>query len=207
MITIGLIEVESNNYSFNHRKDSDNYCKTYRYYVENEEKVKDYCQEHSINMFHWKNRREKGMGTLLDTCKITSFEPSEVRFSSELHLLKPDNYSVKQFEDYLEDVLYFNYPQLDHYQKVADEINEEYYKEYPDLQIRFKPNIKWNKGNKSVKSIGIRATNQLVGAKKEYDPEYQGMYRSEVLEKYKLNLRKDVRSSVPRVTSLLNFGY
>ena len=105
--------------------------------------------------------------------EVKSFEKSEVRFSSKLHLLKPDNWSTTEFEEYLTFCLYENYPQLKHYQELADYINEKYYADDMDRQIQFRPNFTWKKGNKAVRKIGIRATNSLVSCKKEVEKETQ----------------------------------
>ena len=62
-----------------------------------------------------------------------------------MNLLKPDNWSVHQFEDYLTTCLYDNYPQLQHYQELADLINDVYYSEDVDRQIQFLPTFTWKK--------------------------------------------------------------
>lgn len=74
----------------------------------------------------------------------------------------------------------------------------DYYKNYPEFQIKFQPRFTWSKNCKYVKGIGIRATNSLINVKKED--------RAEVLEAYGLTLEKDISASVPRMTLSLNFG-
>ena len=61
------------------------------------------------------------------------------------------------------------------------------------------------------KKIGIRATNSYVAVKKDPDDDTDnednnGFYRSDILQKYGLDLFKDVASSVPRITLSLNQG-
>ena len=63
---------------------------------------------------------------------------------------------------------------------------------------------------KTVRKIGIRCTNSLVSAKKEDNEDevnFAGVYREEVLRHFNLNLAKDVKSSVPRITHSLNSGW
>ena len=76
------------------------------------------------------------------------------------------------------------------------------------MQIRYKPNFTWNnknKGNKDIHKIGIRATNSLVSASKN-DDSHSMTTRTDVLNKYNLNLYYDVCSSVPRLTLSINRG-
>ena len=115
---------------------------------------------------------------------------------------------MAQFEGYIEAVLYQNYPYLSYYQELADIINTTYYAECPEMSINFTPNYTWNKGNKAITKIGIRATNELVAAKKDKDgnENFYGVYKEDILNKYGLNLEKDVTSSIPRITLSLNVG-
>ena len=89
-----------------------------------------------------------------------------------------------------------------------DEINNTYYADYPDLQIVFEPRFTWNKKNTMVTKIGIRATNGYCNAKKDKDnnPNFYGYYKQDVLDKFSLVFEKDVKSSVPRLTSSINSG-
>lgn len=200
MISIGLLAEYDESYQFNAYYERDNKCKQYAYSYETEQSIKEYCKDNNINKYQILNT------TIVDTFAIKdiSFEQSEVRFSSKLHLLKPDNWSCAEFENYLTGCLYVNYPQLKHYQELADKINETYYADDYDRQIRFKPNFTWNKGNKAVTKIGIRATNALVSAKKEQDNDR--LCKDDVLNRYGLKYEFDVKSSVPRLTFALNKG-
>ena len=56
MIEIGLISVENDKYQFGAYYEKDNKSKTYRYYKENEDKIKEYCTDHNIQMFIIKNK-------------------------------------------------------------------------------------------------------------------------------------------------------
>ena len=204
MISIGLLAEYDSSYQFNAYYQKDNKCKQYAYNYETEQSIKQYCTDNNINKYRIINT------TIVKTFAVEDipFEQSEVRFSSKLHLLKPDNYSMADFENYLMGCLYVNYPQLKHYQELADLINEVYYSDDYDRQITFKPTFTWNKGNKAVTKIGIRATNSLVSAKKEReaDDAPNTLYKEDVLNKYNLKYEFDVKSSVPRLTYALNTG-
>jgi hypothetical protein len=208
MIKIGLLGEEDAKYQFNAAREKYNKAKTYRYYYDNEQKIKEYCKENHINKYVVLNNKQLHIHTVVQKLKIKNFDNDRVRFSSQLHLLKPDNYSMSQFENYIEAVLYKNYPYLAHYQELADVINETYYADCPEMSINFTPNYTWNKGNKAITKIGIRATNELVSAKKDKDgnENFYGAYKEDILGKYGLNLEKDVTSSVPRITLSMNVG-
>ena len=203
MIKMGLLEEEDATFQFGADKEGYNKSKTYRYYYDNEQKLTKYCKENNINKYVVVNNI---YNTVCNKFKIENFDHQKVRFSSHLHLLKPDNYSVAQFESYIAGVLYQNYPYLAHYQDLADEINAKYYADCPEMAISFTPNYTWNKGNKAITKIGIRATNELVSAKRDKDgnENFYGVYKEDVLKQYGLNLEKDVTSSIPRITLSLN---
>lgn len=208
MVSIRLLSEEDAIYQFNATQERYNKAKTYRYYYDNELKIKDYCKEHHINKYVILNNKQSLVYTVVEKLKIENFDNDKVRFSSQLHLLKPDNYSMAQFEGYIEAVLYRNYPHLAYYQELADNINATYYADCPEMAVSFTPNYTWNKGNKAITKIGIRATNELVSAKRDNDgnENFYGVYKEDVLSKYGLNLEKDVTSSIPRITLSLNEG-
>ena len=187
-------------YQFKAYYGKDNRCKQYVYNYDIEQQIKEYCKDNNINKYQIINITI--VNKFADD-KI-SFEQTEVRFSSKLHLLKPDNWSCTEFENYLMSCLYINYPQLRHYQELADNINRTFYADDYDRQISFKPKFTWNKGNKAVTKIGIRATNSLVSAKKEQDE--NKLCKEDVLNRYGLKYEFDVKSSVPRLTFALNKG-
>ena len=93
-----------------------------------------------------------------------------------------------------------NYPMFAFYRMKIREINDNYYKDYPELELGFEPKFVWKKGKKSTKvvKISIRATNYYDNKPKEE--------RREILEQYGIKLRRDIRSSVPRLTKSLNEG-
>ena len=204
MVNLGLISVVDDTYQFNAYYSRQNHSKRYAYHYKNELLIKEYCKQNNINIY--KPNKNYNNNTIVESFSIDSFETDEVKFSNHLLLHKPDDYSVSEFEAYLTQALYKNYPQLSKYQQMADLINDTFYADDADRQIRFVPSFTWNKGNNSVIKIGIRATNTLVSAKKDKDgnENFYGIYKEDVLLKYGFNLEKDVKSSVPRITYLLN---
>ena len=205
MIQVGLLEVESLDYQFNADKEEYNKSKTYRYYHENEEKIERYCEEQDIHKYEIKNNIRD---TVVQKFTITDIDKKRVLFNSKLCLKKPDGYSKAQFEAYLTAALYERYPGLGHYQELADSINDTYYADEPNLKISLSPRFTWGKKNDVVKKIGIRATNRYVSAKKvkKQNARFHGKYKEDILQQYRLNLEKDVTSSVPRITLSLNTG-
>ena len=195
MIEIGLISVESDKYQFGAYYEKDNKSKSYRYYQENEEKVKAYCEAHSIPMFLVQNT----VYNIADVKNVhTDIDKSKVRFTSRMKLIKPAGISNAEFEKQLTLCLYENYPGLRFHTVKANEINERYYKNYPEFRIRFRPTFTWSGDGTYVGGIGIRATNSLTNLKKEE--------RAKVLAAYGFILEKDVNASVPRMTLSLNSG-
>jgi len=95
--------------------------------------------------------------------------------------------------------LFENYPGLAFHILKVDEINEKYYKDYPEFRIKFWPNITWSKDEIYVSRIGIRATNSMINLKKDK--------RVEALKLYGFTLEKDINASVPRMTLSLNSGH
>lgn len=196
MIEIGLISLESDKYQHHAYYEKDNKSKTYRYYKENEDKLKEYCETHDIQMFAVKNK-VYNMSELKNV--HAGIDKTKVRFASRLKLIKPIELSRAEFEKQLTLCLYENYPALRFHILKANEINEKYYKDYPEFRIRFQPNFTWSDDGLYVSGIGIRATNSLTNLKKEN--------RKEVLKEYGFALEKDINASVPRMTLSLNSGH
>ena len=142
--------------------------------------------------------------TLSERTKVKRFENTDkIRFSSKLSIPCTE----KDMDKTVKASLYINYPQLEVYQKMADEMNKTLNEAN---QISFQPTITYDKSKKYIKKIGIRATNSLVSAKKDKveNKDFYGKYKEDVLkeqlgDKY---YEFDVKSSVPRVTKLLNTG-
>lgn len=196
MIEIGLISIESEKYQFKAFYEKDNISKTYRYYVENEIKIKEYCNEHGIEKYVAKNK-------IYTDEEITpvhkDIDKSKVKFSSNLRLFPPEGMGKMQFEKELTFCLYENYPALRFFINKANEINKMCYEEEcQDFKIKFEPKFHWSSGDTYVSGIGIRATNSWTNTKKAD--------RQAVLDDYGLKLCKDINASVPRMTLSLNTG-
>ena len=195
MIEIGLIGVESSKYQFGACHEEDNKSKTYYYYKENEDALKAYCDARNIQKYIVKNK-------VYDMKEIknihASIDKTKVRFASRLKLIKPAELSKAEFEKQLTLCLYENYPGLSFHILKANEINEKYYRDYPEFRIRFQPNFTWSDDDLYVNRIGIRATNSMTNMKKEA--------RKEVIKAYGFTLEKDINASVPRMTLSLNNG-
>ena len=141
MCAIGLISVECSKYQFNSRYEKCNFSKKYRYYYDNEVKIIDYCEREPIKEFVPKNHPDRKLNDL--PMPLISFK--SVSFSARLNLVKPSDISAAEFEKCISELLFRKYPDLEKYQMLADEINETYYAQYPELAIRFIPRFTWYK--------------------------------------------------------------
>ena len=196
MIEIGLISVECDRYQYRAYYERDNTSKTYRYYKNNEDKVKAYCQKCNIKTYVVPNKVYSMDGIQNIHREI---DKTKVHFASRLKLIKPIEISKAEFEEQLTLCLYENYPGLRFHILKANEINKNYYQNYPEFRIWFQPNFTWSDDGLYVKSIGIRATNSMINTKKEK--------RTELLHAYGFHLEHDINASVPRMTLSLNSGH
>lgn len=203
---LGLIGVCDDSYQFKAYRVEDNKSKTYYYYYENEVRLLGWCKEKGIEGL--KGVMKNAITVEKDknkTCGEIFVSREKVRFRSNLKLVRPQDMSVREFEGLLLDCLYENYKGLRAHQEKADAINEKYYAGMPEMALRFVPSFTWDAKNNYVRKIGIRCTNSLVAAKKDDSVREEGvLYRSDVLRRYNLVWEKDVKSSVPRITKLLN---
>lgn len=200
MKNIGLLVEYNSDYKYWGFKDEDNYSKTYLYFVENEKKIVKYCAENNITKYIPKHQGDikikKTKFELINENK--TFNEDEVIFSSNLKLHKPVGVSKTEFENYILLCLYKNHPYLSLVQNKVDEMNKRYYKNYPDFQIRFIPNIHWNEDENIIVGIGIRGTNSFCNKKRRK--------RYWIKKEYGFVLEKDIKSSVPRLTLSINKG-
>lgn len=205
MCQIGLISPECEKYRFGSRYEKNNYAKTYRYYYDNEQKLLVYCEQEGIGEFSTKNCTRRNI--TVPACSEISVK--DVAISSHLKLVKPKDLSHTEFEDYISELIYQRYPHLEAYQELVDEINETHYSDYPELSISFRLHFTWDKKKNYIRKIGLRATNSCVSASnsEEHDENFHRLIKQELLNKYGLNLSKDVKSSVPRITLSLNQHY
>ena len=203
MISYGLIEVENDKYRHHAYRDVENYCKTYRYYVDNEVKIIDYCRTNNIEKYV-PDLVTKINKKLVEKVSLVAenFDKKQVRFSKKLHIVKPDGLSITEFEEYLTYCLYENYPYLQLIQQKIMEINEYYKTEVEqNFKMDFQPTFQWceKEGKTNIlEGIVIRATNSYSNRKK--------IKRYWTKKKEELVLEHDVKSSVPRITLSLNLG-
>ena len=107
-------------------------------------------------------------------------------------------------------ILHKTYPFMREYQALADEMNRTYLKDCPEQQIVFQPSIKRSKSG-YITSIGIRATSKVCSFK-EHENEnvgYKGVWRRDYLKDFFETdqiYSYDVKSSIYRVSHLINFG-
>lgn len=206
MIEIGILEEHEETYRFNapFPYDDENRSKQYKYYVDNERKFIEYCRRHSIEKYVPVSKYKFSEEELKTVEKVSKeyreFKIEDVRFSSDLRLVMPYGVKPSEFELFLLWCLHRNYPMFSFYQMKIQEINEKYYKDYPQFEFRFEPKFTWGKGKntKKVVRISIRATNAYDNKPKEK--------RDDILNSYGMALERDVKSSVPRLTKSLNEG-
>jgi hypothetical protein len=213
MKRLGLIVTSNNTYRFNAKYKRFNRCKIYIYSAESEKAIVEFCKNNNIKKASIK--QQKAPIVINKIIENINFKENEIRINSKLNLVKPTNVSRAEFEKFLMFHLYNNYKQLGDYQKKVDSINETYYKDDPDRRIKFNLRTTWSTNKRfnteRVTKIGIRATNSLVSTKKNWEPGDENknvVHRSEVLKQYGLEngYEYDVKSSVPRVAYLINFG-
>jgi len=197
-------------------------CKQYCYYIENERLLLQYCKENNIQKMVPKSQQilsPKQTQEYKKRCEEVYPEQFKKRvlFKSSLNLKRPAGVKPSQFKNDLYEMLYENYPGFRIYQQIAETINDTYYKDLEEFQIKFRPKFHWNKNaknektkrQKSIVGIGIRASNRLCSAKKDNnstDAESKQRLRADVLAQYGLCFEKDITSSVPRVAYALNHG-
>lgn len=206
MIKIGILETHEETYRFNapFPYDDENRSKQYKYYVDNERKFIEYCEKHNIEKYVPVSKYEFSKEELETVEKVSKeyreFNIEDVRFSSDLNLVMPYGVKPSEFELFLLWCLHRNYPMFSFYKMKIQEINEKYYKNYPQFEFRFEPKFTWGKGKNTKKVVGIsiRATNAYDNKKKEK--------REEILNSYGMVLQRDIKSSVPRLTKSLNEG-
>lgn len=201
MIEMGLISVYNDTYHFGSNHKNGNYGKTYAYYKENEDKLIQYCKDNNIEKYVIPSdddiKTEKQVKKIETINKSKTFDISDVRFGRNLNIEKPEGVSKNEFKQFLRLCLYINYPGFKFYRDKVKEINERFYKDYPEFELRFDIHVTYKKN--IVTKIGIRLTNELCSMPK--------VEREELRKKYGFNLSKDIKSSVPRLTLSLNSGH
>ena len=92
MIRYGLIIEENKTYRHHAHWESDNYSRTYLYFVDNEKKIIDYCEKNGIKKYEVP-KRKLNINKLSNSIKQIdpNFDPIKVRFSNDLELVKPSS--------------------------------------------------------------------------------------------------------------------
>ena len=206
---IELLKVIDNTYQYNAWNDGDNHCKTYILNKNVQDLIIELCNKYSIThktFIHNLNNNNLN-NNIYNNNSIHLRELSEfnIKINSGLKLRIPLA-TDEQIIDYVKEI----YPQIEDYQKLADEINEKYYtNDKYKFGIKFQPKVTRNKGG-LITSISIRATNGICSYK-EHDNGKNTcrIWRKDVLDEYfgKDNyMEYDVKSSIYRLTHFLNFN-
>lgn len=193
---VDLLLCTDSSYQFNGYDEIFNNCKKYICNKEVQDLIIKTANKYGIVIRKFKNFQRI---ELKNTTPLTN-----VAINSKLNL------RVANMTD--DEVLFYlnkRYPQLPHYQQLADEINENFYSKDKERRISFIPHITRSRGNSStITKIGIRATNSLVSLKEhENGKESNKLWRKDWLkEHYGQYIGFDVKSSIFRINYFLNFG-
>ena len=197
---IYLIEKVNPKYRFNANKYS--YPQIYIWNKKVQQWIKQVCKEEGIEDELKKNviDKDKERSITSNTLGNTYENSSIYRVGKSLNLpnLSDEDVHTK---------LYETYPFLKKYESLADEDNLSL---PPSERIKARPNIKRNKENTLIKSIGYRMTSGIVSLKEHENEhkDYNGVWRKEYLNEVFPNgyYEYDVKSSIYRITYWLNFG-
>lgn len=138
-----------------------------------------------------------------DTHKTTSISDDKIRFSSFVRFKRPTDMEPMELTSYINARLSKNYPILSIIQSKVALINSHYINK-PERIIHYTPTVHYSLGSKWVSGIGIRYFCDFCSyskEKKDYIP-----YRNDYLFSEGLDLHYDVKGSVPKISSLINFG-
>lgn len=182
-------------------------AKTFKYYKENEALFIKFCEENGIIKSGLIEEEIKPLENWEK--QLLTFDPKEVIFSYDRHIVKPEGISKSVFiVEQILPCLYENYPWFNLWRsKIQDEINPFLRQFDTDLELKLEPKITWTTvkykktGVKKVyiRKIGIRIANTLVRLSDKKDNE-----KTKYLNKMGFNLDKDVKSSIPRITKSLH---
>lgn len=182
-------------------------AKTFKYYKENEALFIKFCEENGITKSGLIEEEIKPLENWEK--QLLTFDPKEVIFSYDRHIVKPEGISKSVFiVEQILPCLYENYPWFNLWRrKIKDEINPFLRQFDTDLELKLEPKITWTTvkykktGIKKVyiRKIGIRIANTLVRLSDKKDNE-----KTKYLNKMGFNLDKDVKSSIPRITKSLH---
>lgn len=174
-----------------------NKCKVYIGVQKNMQEFIKKCKENDIKLPIYDIDEQTNIDSLLNTDLI--------KFSSKLNIKTNPKILNAYKESIVKNVLYKKYPELKEYQNLANEINFKYYKDCPELAIKFEPTIHFS-SKSIITKIGIRYTCDFANyPKNELDDEgiRYPINRSKYINDNDFKFEHDVKSSVPRVAYLL----
>ena len=182
------------------------YCKCYILNKVVQDLIKSLIAKHDINFTKY----------LVVNCKSKDFARDGVQgfvFDKEKHynVLFSSRLRIPNMtDDECLEILYRTYPFLVEYQALADEMNRTYLADTPEQQIVFQPSINRSRTG-FITSIGIRATSKVCSFKEHENANvgYKGIWRKDYLKTFfgtDQIYSYDVKSSIYRVSHLMNFG-
>ena len=189
MKELGLIAEWSNHYVVGVAS------KRYVWFPVNEEKLVKILKERGVKMTQFKATTDlTGIGINDDL----------IRFSSFTKFKRREDISCEDLTVYIQQKLRDKYPLLPIFQSKVAAINANYYQNKPERLLSYQPTVSFSNGCNWVTGIGIRYNCEFCSYKKDFC-EYLPC-REPYLKQEGLNLHYDVRGSVPKVSSLINFG-
>lgn len=168
--------------------------RSYVWYPANEFKIKKILTDKGI---------EPMTPQFNDPHKTTAISDDKIRFSSFVRFKRPTDMEPMELTSYINARLSHNYPILPIIQSKVALINSHYVNK-PERIIHYTPTVHYSLGSKWVSGIGIRYFCDFCSyskEKKDYIP-----YRNDYLFSEGLDLHYDVKGSVPKISSLINFG-
>ena len=169
--------------------------KRYVWFPVNEEKLVKILKEKGVKMTQFKTTTDlTGIGINDDL----------IRFSSFAKFKRRKDISCEDLTVYIQQKLRDKYPLLPIIQSKVAAINANYYQNKPERLLTYQPTVSFSNGCNWVTGIGIRYNCEFCSYKKDFC-EYLPC-REPYLKQEGLNLHYDVRGSVPKVSSLINFG-
>ena len=170
---------------------------SYIWYPENEAKIRNILQKEGIKPMQTDKKldlRKKGVRSIND--KLIKFGDTRIE--------RPVDMEPIELIAYINSKLKSVYPLLPVMQDKVNKLNSQFYTDKPERRITYNPSIHFSSKQKSVSKIGIRYFCDFCSyskEKKDYIP-----YRNDYLFREGLDLHYDVKGSVPKISSLINFG-
>ena len=169
--------------------------KRYVWFPVNEEKLVKILKENGVKMTEFKAKTDlSGIGINDDL----------IWFSSFVRIKRREDICCDDLILYIQQKLRDKYPLLPIFQSKVASINANYYQNKPERLLSYQPTVSFSNGCNWVTGIGIRYNCEFCSYKKDFC-EYLPC-REPYLKQEGLNLHYDVRGSVPKVSSLINFG-